>query len=250
MTGSRVRSSIEMTWVAGVDGCRGGWFTLLAGVTRAAEFPMQVASRLCRDFREVLALPEQPVMIAVDMPIGLLARPSPGGRTCDVHARKLLGRPRASSVFSPPTRTGLSALSYEDVAGLNGASMSQQAFHILPRIRDLDQAITPHHQRYVVEAHPEMAFMNLAGSPMSHNKKTIEGRAERMRELRRVFGNAFEDPRRVRREHPAAQVALDDVVDAYVLANLANRIWRGIGSRVPAGRPPKDKRGLRMEIWY
>jgi predicted RNase H-like nuclease len=248
--GPRAQSNIGMTWVAGVDGCRGGWFVLMAGVTKAAEHPVQVASRLCRDFREVLALPEQPVIITVDMPIGLLARPSPGGRVCDWQARKLLRRPRASSVFSPPTRAGLAALSYADVAQLNGAGMSKQAFHILPKIREVDQAITPRHQRSVVEAHPELAFMNLAGSPMRHNKKTLEGRDKRMRLLRGVFGNCFQDPARLRREYPATKVALDDVIDAYVLANLAERIWRGVGNRVPEGQPPKDSRGLRMEIWY
>jgi predicted RNase H-like nuclease len=239
-----------MTWVAGVDGCRGGWFALVAGIDKVADYPVEVRSRLCRDFREVLALPEQPVIIAVDMPIGLLARPSPGGRVCDRDARKLLRRPRASSVFSPPTRAGLAALSYADVAELNGAGMSKEAFHLLPKIRDVDQAITPRHQRYVVEAHPELAFMNLAGSPLRHNKKTLEGREERMRLLRGVFGNGFQDPSLVRREHPATKVALDDVVDAYILANLAGRIWRGVGNRVPVGQPPKDRRGLRMEIWY
>jgi predicted RNase H-like nuclease len=92
--------------------------------------------------------------------------------------------------------------------------------------------------------------MNLAGSPMQHNKKTLQGREERMRLLRLVFGNGFLDVQSLRREHPATKVALDDVVDACVLANLANRIWRGVGNRVPVGQPPKDSRGLRMEIWY
>ena len=223
---------------------------LMASVSITAHHPVQVASRLCRDFREVLALPEKPAIIAVDMPIGLLAQPSPGGRVCDRDARKLLRRPRASSVFSPPTRAGPAALSYDDVAGLNGAGVSQQAFHILPKIRDVDQAITPPHQRYVVEGHPELAFMNLAGSPMRHNKKTLEGRGERMCLLRRTFGNSFRDPPSVRWEHAATKVALDDVVDAYVLANLAHRILRGVGNRMPEGRPPEDSRGLRMEIWY
>jgi predicted RNase H-like nuclease len=105
----------------------------MAGATKAADFPVQVASRLCTDFREVLALPERPAIIAVDMPIGLLPRPSPGGRVCDRDARKLLRRPRASSVFSPPTRAGLAALSYDDVAVLNGAGMSMEAFTSCPR---------------------------------------------------------------------------------------------------------------------
>jgi predicted RNase H-like nuclease len=46
------------------------------------------------------------------------------------------------------------------------------------------------------------------------------------------------------------KVALDDVIDAYVLAHAARRIQTGQASRLPQGPPPVDARGLRMEIWY
>jgi predicted RNase H-like nuclease len=39
-------------------------------------------------------------IIAVDVPIGLLDAYEVGGRACDRAARKLLGVPRASSVFT------------------------------------------------------------------------------------------------------------------------------------------------------
>jgi predicted RNase H-like nuclease len=96
-------------WVAGVDGCRGGWMVVLAQVAGGAGLPGRMSSRLCATFEEVLALPERPVSVAVDMPIGLLERAAPGGRPCDREARTMLGRPRASSVFSPPTRKALAA---------------------------------------------------------------------------------------------------------------------------------------------
>ena len=85
---------------------------------------------------------------------------------------------------------------------------------------------------------------------MRHNKKTAEGRRERVRLLRRVFGRAFQDPSRLRLEHGVAMLAFDDVVDACVLAHVANRIHRGSAVRLPAAKPPRDRRGLRMEIWY
>ena len=198
----------------------------------------------------MLALPERPVALAVDMPIGLLDRPLPGGRTCDREARKLLGRPRASSVFTPPTRPGLAALAYSDVSRVNGAGMSKEAFNILPKIRDVDQAIGASDQTRVFEAHPELAFTGLAGARMRYNKKTAEGRRERVRLLRRIFGRAFQDPPRLRLEHGAANVALDDVVDAYVLAHVADRIRRGTALRLPTAEQQRDRRGLRMEIWY
>jgi len=193
---------------------------------------------------------ERPVAIAVDMPIGLLDRPVPGGRACDREARKLLGRGRASSVFTPPTRPGLAATVYADVSSFNGAGMSKEAFNILPKIREIDDAIDVVDQKRVFEAHPELAFAALAGTPMRHNKKTPAGRRDRVRLLRRLFGSAFQDPVRLRLEHGAANAAFDDVVDAYVLALVADRIRRGAGVRLPAGKPPHDRRGLRMEIWY
>lgn len=238
-----------LIWVAGVDGCRPGWFVILAGASASSDRPQRVIARRCASFGEVLALTERPVAIAVDMPIGLLDRPLPGGRACDREARKLLRRSRASSVFTPPTRRGLAALTYSDVSRVNGTGMSKEAFNILPKIRDVDQAIAASDQTRVFEAHPELAFATLAGAPIRHNKKTPEGRRARVRLLRRIFGRAFQDPVRLWLEHGAAQVALDDVVDAYVLAHVAARIRRGSAVRLPAA-PPRDRRGLRMEIWY
>lgn len=237
-------------WVAGVDGCRGGWLAVIVGMTAVSEQPVRVIARLCANFGEVLALPERPGVIAVDMPIGLLDRPVPGGRACDREARKVLGRLRASSVFTPPTRPGLAALRYAEVAALNGTGMSKEAFNILPKIRELDAVLTPCDHQRVFEAHPELAFAALAGAPVRHNKKTPEGRRARARLLRRIFGKAFLDPMRIRLEHGLARVALDDVADAYVLAHVADRILRGVGTRLPAGQPAVDSRGLRMEIWY
>jgi predicted RNase H-like nuclease len=238
-----------LTWVAGVDGCRGGWFVILAGASASSDRPQRVIARRCASFGEVLALTERPVAIAVDMPIGLLDRPLPGGRACDREARKLLGRSRASSVFTPPTRPGLAALAYSEISRVNGTGMSKEAFNILPKIRDVDEAIASSDQTRVFEAHPEVAFAALAGAPMRHSKKTAAGRRDRVRLLRRLFASAFQDPVRLRLEHGAANVALDDVVDAYVLAHVADRIRRGSAVRLPAA-PPRDRRGLRMEIWY
>jgi predicted RNase H-like nuclease len=65
-----------------------------------------------------------------------------------------------------------------------------------------------------------------------------------------VFGAAFRDPLRVRLELGAGRVALDDVIDAYVLAHAARRIQTRQASRLPQGPVPIDARGLRMEIWH
>jgi predicted RNase H-like nuclease len=237
-------------WVAGVDGCRGGWLVILWAVADAAPTSTRVASRLCKNFAQVLALPESPVAIAVDMPIGLLERHVPGGRACDRAARALLGRPRSSSVFTPPTRSGLAATAYAEAAALNGAGMSKESFNILPKIRELDAALSAQDQQRVFEAHPELVFTRLSGAPLRHNKKTLQGRRERTRLLRRVFGASFQDATRLRLIHGLRNAALDDVADAYALAYTARCIHEGTALRVPETEPARDARGLRMEIWY
>jgi predicted RNase H-like nuclease len=237
-------------WVAGVDGCPGGWIVVLAEVSARPGPPVRMSSRLCATFAEVLALPERPVSVAVDMPIGLLDRAAPGGRPCDREARALLRPLRASSVFSPPTRKALAARRYEDVPALNGAGMSKEAFNILPRIREVDLAISAPLQERVVEAHPELAFLGLAGRAMRHSKRTPEGRRERLALLRRVLAKACVDPVRERVSHGLRWVGLDDVLDACVLAVVADRRRLGLARRLPATEPLRDAKGLRMEIWY
>lgn len=245
-----ISASADVHWVAGVDGCRGGWFVILCALAKGADLPVRVTSRLCGDFRSVLDLPEQPVVIAVDMPIGLLERPIPGGRVCDREARALLRRPRASSVFTPPTRPGLAAATYLDAPALNGAGMSKESFNILPKIREIDAVVSAADQERVFEAHPELVFARLAGAPLSHNKKTMEGRRERARLLRRVYRTSYQEPVRLRLTHGLRHIALDDVADAYALAHAARCIRNGGARRVPENNPPIDARGLRMEIWY
>ncbi len=231
-----------MNWVAGVDGCRAGWIVVLLQRTRRG-WTHQVT--LCPKFADVLALEPSPTVIAIDMPIGLLDLPQPGGRVCDRQARQLLGR-RASSIFTPPTRPMLEATHYDQVRALG---LSIQSFNILPKIREVDQLMTLALQQRVHEAHPELAFLALAGAPLQHNKKTPEGREERLcilegtfRGIRQAFNNDCLVFKR-------AEVALDDVLDAYVLAWTALRMSTGRANRVP-GDPPVDRSGLRMEIWY
>jgi predicted RNase H-like nuclease len=231
-----------MGWVAGIDGCRAGWIVVLLRRTQRT-WTYQVT--LCPKFADILSLDPTPAVIAIDIPIGLLDKPQPGGRACDRPARQLLGR-RASSIFTPPTRPMLQATRYEQV---RQQGLSIQSFNILPKIREVDQLMTPALQQRVHEAHPELAFMSLAGAPMQYNKKTLEGREERLRILERAFrgmGQAFESAGMAFKK---SEVAMDDLLDAHVLAWTALRISTGQGNRVPDD-PLIDRKGLRMEIWY
>lgn len=233
-----------MGWVGGVDGCRGGWVVVRVPCGQPHS-PHQVV--VCRTFGEVLALRPRAALLAVDIPIGLLETPEPGGRMCDRLARAVLGRPRASSVFSPPARRDLRARTFRSTQGL-----SRQAFGILPKIREVDRQLTPALQHRVFECHPEVAFAALAGIPMRWNKKTPEGRRERLRALRRA------PIPRVRRltahfqndlAHLRSRAAADDLLDAYVLTAIALRRAQKTARCLPR-HPPTDRRGLRMEIWY
>jgi predicted RNase H-like nuclease len=215
-------------WVAGVDGCRNGWCVVLVGD--------ELRSRVVATFAEVLDLPEQPSMIAIDMPIGLPPIP---GRACDALARKLLPG-RASTIFSPPARAALAAGDYAATCAANRATapgapaISLQAFHLLPKLRELDAAMTPELQRRIREAHPELAFAEVAGR-MLPNKKTPPGRLARERLLAQL---GLVPP-------PLRGAARDDLLDAAILGWTARRLSQDI-ARVLGG--DRDERGLRMEI--
>jgi predicted RNase H-like nuclease len=236
-----------MVWVAGVDGCRAGWLMVRLALPASPCQRLQVS--LHTHFDEVLTAAAEAVCLAVDMPIGLLDQPQAGGRHCDRLARRLLGR-RASSVFNPPSRVCLDATSYDQVRTYG---VSRQAFGILPKIRAVDAVMTPALQQRVCEAHPELAFRSLHGTPMQGNKKTPAGYAERLQALQSIplapFQQAAVSHFLDQTPYKRTQVARDDYLDATVLVWTAYRIARGQAYRLPE-HPPSDRRALRMEIWY
>jgi predicted RNase H-like nuclease len=240
----------NLTWTAGVDGCRGGWVVALVCFRGDGAHPVRGSLHLCASFADVLALRPRARMVALDMPIGLLERAAPGGRACDTAARALLGRPRASSVFSPPARAALDNRGYRDAMLRNGGGMSRQAYNILPRVREVDRAMSRSLQRRVVEVHPELVFAHLHGAAIPSPKRTPAGRAQRLACLQRVWGDPLPDPMEARIGLGRRNVAVDDILDACVLAHAARRISLGQGCRLPTGDPPCDARGLRMEIWF
>lgn len=142
---------------------------------------------------------------ASTVPIGLLEGP----RACDQAARKLLGQPRGSSVFP-----ALAAQTYADASSINREKttrgLSQQAWGIIPKIKQVDDAITPDSQRWAFEVHPEVCFWALnQRRSMKHNKKTKEGVAERVALLRRAFPEI--EQHLVKRP---PRVGADDLMDA------------------------------------
>ncbi|HET7652099.1 MAG TPA: DUF429 domain-containing protein [Acidimicrobiales bacterium] len=208
--------------VAGVDGARRGW--VVAGDDGSVDL-VDALDDVIADVRA-----GRLDAVAVDMPIGLPARPGER-RACDVAARRLLGA-RRSSVFPAPARCFLGASAFADVTG-----MPVQAFHLLPRIAEVDRLVDAALQDRVVEAHPELAFTRLhGGSEVRTAKRTAEGLAQRARLL-----GLGAPPR------PPAGARTDDVLDALALVHTARRIADGTAERL--GDPTAtDERGLRMEI--
>jgi predicted RNase H-like nuclease len=206
-----------------------------------------ITARLAKTFAEVLALPERPVIVAVDMPVGLLDAAVRGGRACDKEARALLGWPRASSVFTPPVRAAFGATTYRAASAANRASsparlgITVQTFGILRKLEEVDRAMTPARQSRVFEVHPELSFLTMAGRPAHHAKKSTAGRSERRARL--AAAGFSHVPMKL------GGAAADDVLDAAAACWSALRIQSGIAARLPDGAPPLDARGLRMEIW-
>ena len=182
--------------------------------------------RLCPDFASVVECTSDCLRVAVDMPIGL---PALGQiRECDRAARRVLG-PRRSSVFSAPARPYLEAREFGQVR-----HMSLQSFYLLPKIRQLDQWITPQSQQRVFEAHPELIFSRLAGHPLEQTKKSPAGRELRASLLPWPVPTP---PGKV------SQVQPDDVLDALAL------LWCALHPGSPRGGEQRDSRGLLMQIY-
>ena len=238
-----------MAWVAGVDGCRGGWFVVLAN-RRSGRTGLRVVER----FPEILRLPEKPAVVAVDIPIGLLERAVRGGRECDREARRLLGQPRGRSVFSPPVRSALRSDDYPSANRANKASspekvgISIQSFGLSKKLLEADEFMTGELQNIVKEVHPELSFYELKGKkPMKYSKKA-RGRLGLAERQKLLVGAGFEGVISELHAHHPAKVAEDDILDACVACWTAQRITRGQAIWIPED-PPCDGRGLRMEVW-
>ena len=229
--------------VGGLDGCRAGW--VLATLSPDGLEVGQVAT-----FAEVVAEVDDGSLaaLAVDMPIGL---PDGGPRRADQEARRRLG-PRRASVFPTPVRATLDAVDYHDALAISrrvsGKGLSKQAFHLLPRMAEVDRAMTPPRQDRIFECHPELAFTQLAGAALRHSKHTRPGIDERLAVLAPALGPARSSQLAAAVAAPGRGAGPDDVVDAVVIALVAEALAAGDGDVEHLGDGARDRRGLRMEI--
>jgi predicted RNase H-like nuclease len=240
-------------WIAGVDGCPGGWLMVLRPLYNAAG----ARAHLVETFAEVLEIEPSPAVIGVDMPIGLPGISGRGGRPADVAARANLGG-RQSAVFAVPSRAAVMETDYARACAVAFSTsepprkVSKQCFHLFPKIREIDAWMSAALQARVHECHPEVGFWALNGEqPLPLPKKVKSRPSEPGLDLRRrLLTTAGYDRSFLtgRAGFAARAVGPDDLIDAAVCAWTAARIRLGTARRFPA-EPGYDATGLRMEIW-
>ena len=224
--------------VVGVDGCRAGWIAVIWT-------DVEAHCELLSSFSKVLS--QHPGIIAVDMPIGL---PPKHGRKAECEARKVLGA-RSPSVFSTVSRAAYGANTWKEACDINlinsdpHRKLSKQSFGIFPKVREVDEAITPSLQSRIKEVHPEVIFYEMNDCrPLNFSKKKRNGASERIELLERS-GFPWSTLR-----HPIylkKDVADDGIIDACACAWSARRIIAGTARHYPTTEE-RDARGLLMRI--
>jgi predicted RNase H-like nuclease len=142
-------------------------------------------------------------------------------------------------VFAAPPREVLGCADYASARAV-APWLSAQAFGLVPRIREVDDALRAHgsavHER-VVECHPELAFAAMATGRLElATKKSAAGALQRVGLLAEVFELPADVP---------AGASLDDALDAAACAAVAQR-WADGEAEVLGGE--LDALGTPMRI--
>lgn len=207
---------------AGVDWAGKGWLAVF--LTEGSGFEGKhypTLWNLWRDKRDDIT------RMLVDIPIGMCEDRK---RACDVEAKRLLGGRQQSSVFYTPIRDAVYARNIEAAkechreAGTD-FSVQNQAWSLVPRIREVDAFVADHDEsQKVLETHPEVCFVTLNRGSLEHSKKTDDGIEERLALLDEVtdasVDDFYETARSTFREPTYAPTVSnqDDIVDALVAA--------------------------------
>lgn len=237
-------------WIAGLDGCRGAW----AGVLLDLDDPGRHRAARFATVAELLDGPEAPVVIGIDVPIGLPDRVGSGGRVADRAARHALGAGRAS-VFPVPSRAAVYAADYATAKAVSRATSdppfapSIQCWNIFRYVREVDGLMRARADlaTRLYEVHPEIAFRRLnGGRPLAAAKKGPD----------RVVGLAARSALLIAAGLPAALVTSppprgigrDDHLDALAALAVARDIAGGRAESLP-DPPGRDAHGLPVAIW-
>jgi predicted RNase H-like nuclease len=165
---------------------------------------------------------------------------------------RLLGA-RASTIFTPPSRSFLAAAAYADARGLievervtnpAASGLSAQAFGLAPKIREADDYLRANAdaQQWLFECHPELSSLTLAGKVL-RDKISVGGQAERLA----LLSARFPDVPCALQTFPegSRQAELADALDALVCLDTALRVRANAHEILGVGT---DDVGLRMRM--
>lgn len=202
--------------VLGADACPAGWFVTVIDSGNVSTDTFGAFERLMDEHAGAHH-------VLVDIPIGL---PTDERRRCDKEARDLLGC-RGNSVFYSPSEGAIECTDYDEANDTHrddlGHGLSQQAFHISDKIREVRSVVGSQYDGNVRESHPELCFAALNDQPIAYSKSSDPGQRLRLELLDENLDGAkavYED---VRDRRPLTEVGRDDILDAMVLAVAARQ---------------------------
>jgi predicted RNase H-like nuclease len=230
---------VAVRTVLGVDACPAGW----VGVVLSRDGVSALVHSDIGALTHSAAAVAGPVhVVAIDIPIGLA---DDGARQADLLARKAAAQ-RWASVFVTPVRAALEADSYAAALAVSrartGSGISTQAFRLRAKILQVD-GWRERAPCLVVEAHPELSFAAMAGTPLAESKSTWAG-AVRRRQLLAAHGIDVAGDLGL----SGLRVGVDDVLDAAAVAWTATRVAAGIARRLPV-EAERFTDGVDCAIW-
>ena len=232
----------------GVDSCKAGWVCIAIGPT--GNFLKELVVERLEKLIEKVEVNDR---IFIDIPIGL--SDGKDERLCDKEARRILGKPRDSSVFRTPARASLAGENYEEAKEINreytGTSLTKQSFAIMSKIKEVDSLLRSNRKARATirEVHPEICFWALAGGkPMEFGKKKPKGREERISVLNRILPSCGDEFERILKHYLRKEVGKDDILDAMAAALTALAGFNE--TRTIPESPRRDSCNLPMEMVY
>ena len=229
--------------IAGVDGCKLGWIIVKYDEQNYSFGLYSTIEELYEDNQDLQR-------VLIDIPIGLAS--SSHKRTIEKQMRIALSS-RSSTVFNPPCRRAVYLDDYEKAKVVNleveMRSISIQAFNISKKIREMDEFLIKNQpQTEWIESHPELCFKSLnIGQVVLSNKKTEDGRAERLKILSKYEASVFDTYNLILTQTKRKDVKQDDIVDALCLC-IVNKLCLKNGVDFLVDEHQRDELGIKIRI--
>ena len=203
----------------GVDGTSSGWIASIGNSRNkrlsSIEFTEDL-TKLLSDYPDSI--------VVIDMPIELNKKNYL--RTCDVLAKKYLGKAFQSSIFIPPLKRVLKCNTYQEANELSkkitGKGLSKQSWHLKSKITEVQQISKLPNKVY--EGHPECSFKMLKKETLRAKKKSVSGIFERLDLLKKVGLDPLSVNLKLENN---SSIKIDDVLDSMVLFVTGLRIVEG-----------------------